>query len=187
MITVNIYQINPERDSTQLIFRRWSEFVRQGRERPPAKIYDKVYSYEAESETPESVYMRFNIRLPEDFTGHSLSPSDIVEFVEDTGERGCHFCDRFGFQQVEFNSFLVGTEDDPAQHLALLKEDSGACETLMDEIAHQIASDEEGPARAGRALIEAILSKDPGAVLVALCGWDMSTLIERAFPDEFQQ
>jgi len=168
-----------------LIFRCWSEFEHQRHKRPPARLYDRVYSYQAKSETPEGVYERFNLYHPADFKGRSLSVSDIVEILEDTGERKCFFCDSVGWKPVEFYSFLVGTENDFSRRLELLKEDRLACETLMDEISRQITTDDERPARAGRALIDAILNKDAGAVLAALCGWEMSTLIELAFSDEF--
>ena len=47
----------------------------------------------------ESIYTRFNIDRPADFTGHSLSVSDIVVLHQD-GKDTAHYCDRFGFSQV---------------------------------------------------------------------------------------
>ena len=44
----------------------------------------------------------FNCDCPEDFQGHSLSVSDVVEIVN--GENaGFYFCDSIGFQRVEFD------------------------------------------------------------------------------------
>ena len=101
---VSIYQINPDRDTTHLIFSGWSEFQRQGYEQPPAKLYDRVYSYQADGETPEGVYYRFNMNHPADYKGRSLSMSDVVGFIWDTGERSYFFCDRIGFQPVAFDA-----------------------------------------------------------------------------------
>ena len=47
----------------------------------------------------ESIYNRFNVDRPADFTGHSLSVSDIVVLHQD-GKDTAHYCDRFGFSQV---------------------------------------------------------------------------------------
>ena len=185
MMTVTIYQINMERDSNRLAFSGWNEFEHQGLARPPAELYDRIYSYQTETETPEGVFERFNMRHPVDYTGRSLSISDVVEFVWDIGDRSCFFCDRIGFEPVEFYSFLVGTESDFPKRLELLKADRSACETLMDEIIRRIFSDENHPGREGRRLIQAYVDKDPEGVLIALCGWELESLIKLAFSEEF--
>lgn len=62
--------------------------------------YDLVYSGTlAEDMTLNTIYEKFNIDYPADFTGHSLSVSDIVvlhQNVEDTS----HYVDSFGFKEV---------------------------------------------------------------------------------------
>lgn len=45
------------------------------------------------------IYQRFNIDRPEDFTGHSLSMSDIV-VLRSGGQWAAHYVDRFGFAEV---------------------------------------------------------------------------------------
>jgi len=185
MLTVTIYQINLERDTDHLAFRGWSAFERLGHERPPAGIYDRVYSYQTETETPENVFARFNLRHPGDYTGRSLSMTDIVEFVWDTGERSCFFCDRICFQPVEFYSFLVGTKDDFPKRLALLEEDRSACGTLIEEIGRRVLDDDQKPERAGRTLIQAYNDKDTEGILNALTGWDLESLVKFAFHEEF--
>jgi hypothetical protein len=111
--------------------------------------------------------------------------SDIVEFIWDIGERSCFFCDRFGFEPVEFYSFLVGTEDDFPKRLELLKGDRSACEILVEEIAQRIASDDQKPHRAVRDLIQAYMDKDPEGIFIALSGWGLDSLIKFAFGEEF--
>ena len=48
----------------------------------------------------ETLYTRFNIDHPADFTGHSLSVSDIVA-IKETGKTRYYFCDSIGFNELE--------------------------------------------------------------------------------------
>jgi antirestriction protein ArdC len=59
----------------------------------PGDTYDKL----------NGLYQTFNINHPADFTGHSLSVSDIVALKQD-GVVSCHYVDSFGFQELP--SFL---------------------------------------------------------------------------------
>ena len=62
--------------------------------------YDLVYSAPlADGESLEDIFRRFNIDHPADFTGHSLSVSDIVVLRHGDTETA-HYCDSFGFTEV---------------------------------------------------------------------------------------
>lgn len=62
--------------------------------------YDLVYSAPlSDGESLEDIYRRFNIDHPADFTGHSLSVSDIVVLRNGDSETA-HYCDSFGFTEV---------------------------------------------------------------------------------------
>ena len=62
--------------------------------------YELVYSAPlADEESLEDIYRRFNIDHPADFTGHSLSVSDIVVLRNGDTETA-HYCDSFGFTKV---------------------------------------------------------------------------------------
>ena len=62
--------------------------------------YELVYSAPlADEESLEDIYRRFNIDHPADFTGHSLSVSDIVVLRHGDTETA-HYCDSFGFTKV---------------------------------------------------------------------------------------
>lgn len=62
--------------------------------------YDLVYSAPlSPGETLEDIYRRFNLDHPADFTGHSLSVSDIV-VLRHGDEETAHYCDSFGFTEV---------------------------------------------------------------------------------------
>ena len=50
-------------------------------------------------ETLERLYTRFNLSRPEDYTGHSLSVSDIV-VLHQVGQSTAHYVDSFGFKEV---------------------------------------------------------------------------------------
>lgn len=47
----------------------------------------------------ETLYERFNADRPADFTGHSLSVSDVV-VLKQSGKISCHYVDRFGFTEL---------------------------------------------------------------------------------------
>lgn len=47
----------------------------------------------------EILFTKFNIRRPSDFTGHSLSMSDIVEITENNRSE-FYYCDSFGWKNI---------------------------------------------------------------------------------------
>lgn len=62
--------------------------------------YDQIYTAPLEkNDTLEGLYTRFNINRPEDFTGHSLSVSDIV-VLHRGGKDRAFYVDSFGFSEV---------------------------------------------------------------------------------------
>ena len=48
---------------------------------------------------PGTEYAKFNVSRPDDFTGHSLSVSDIVA-LRQNGVVSCHYVDSIGFQEL---------------------------------------------------------------------------------------
>ena len=72
---------------------------------PNADNYKAVYTqplYDGGSkgEVLEQAYAQFNIYRPADFTGHSLSVSDIVA-IKRGPDVSYHYCDTFGFKELE--------------------------------------------------------------------------------------
>lgn len=61
--------------------------------------YTGVYTgtYVAERFINEEIFQKFNLAHPSDFTGHSMSVSDII-YYPDSGNY--YFCDSFGFAKV---------------------------------------------------------------------------------------
>lgn len=56
--------------------------------------YEQVYTFDTDDDL-EKIFVRFNIDRPEDFTGHSLSVSDVVVL-----NGVAYFVDSVGFQKV---------------------------------------------------------------------------------------
>ena len=72
---------------------------------PSADNYKAIYTqplYDGGSkgEVLEQAYAQFNIYRPADFTGHSLSTSDIVA-IKRGPDVSYHYCDTFGFKELE--------------------------------------------------------------------------------------
>ncbi len=80
--------------------------------------YTLVYTGElTEGMSLEDIYTKFNIDHPADFTGHSLSVSDVVVVHQD-GENTSHYVDSVGYREIpEFTKELsvsaeISTEKD---------------------------------------------------------------------------
>lgn len=105
---IKIYQINSKRDINNMLFMPYDRLEKyQGSSDVDCKIYDLIYENNVECNGLEDVYKMFNINRPDDFKGHSLSVSDIVEVVDsDKIEKGFYFCDSVGFKKVAFSPEL---------------------------------------------------------------------------------
>lgn len=61
--------------------------------------YNKVYSCNVDDDfSAEDIYRKFNLDIPDDFTGHSLSVSDV--FIIDDNYDVAYYCDRIGFKEL---------------------------------------------------------------------------------------
>ena len=66
-------------------------------------MYKRQSKYQGKlkpGETLDTLYERFNLHRPEDFTGHSLSVSDVI-VLESVGDKKAFYVDSFGFCEVE--------------------------------------------------------------------------------------
>jgi len=99
MAVLKIYQL---KDSPENRFRRWLDYNSLGKlgETPQLRNYDKVYSRKLlDSPTPEQVVRQFSQSRPADFTGHSLSTSDIIAFQGET-ETIVYYVDNVGYTRL---------------------------------------------------------------------------------------
>ena len=106
---INIYQINQDRDTQRLKFMGLDAVRKVLRSaEPDCAAYDKVYSGDVKCRNLEDVFILFQSGRPEDFRGHSLSVSDVVE-VEDAASitPGFYFCDSIGFKEIPFQPELA--------------------------------------------------------------------------------
>ena len=97
---VAIYQLKPDAPDG-LRFERFDHL----KEPPDPLYYDCTYALKADPNIPrdqllEQQYMTFNVQRPEDFTGRSLSVSDIVALKRD-GLISYHYCDWAGYKTLD--------------------------------------------------------------------------------------
>ena len=104
-VKVEIYQAKRD-DNTgiDILFNNFDTVLKQVKDLDKSykKYYDKKYEYNkdyknnSDYDILEEVFYTFNATRPEDFTGHSLSVSDIV-VIDGTP----YFCDSFGWQKLD--------------------------------------------------------------------------------------
>ena len=95
----SIYQLKGGNETLDYRFEPLDSIHRNGLSVKPEN-YELVYEAPmTEKDNLESIYTRFNVDRPADFTGHSLSVSDIV-VLHQGGKDTAHYCDRAGFSEV---------------------------------------------------------------------------------------
>ena len=94
-----IYQLKRTDETAELLFMS-SNYLKEHNLAVSYENYDAVYSGQLSgTETLDDLYMKFNIERPQDFTGHSLSVSDIVA-LRQNDVVSCHYVDSIGFADV---------------------------------------------------------------------------------------
>lgn len=103
-MNVRIYQINMKRDTNNVAFMNYESLPKfQGSSEIDSSLYDKVFEGEVNCFTLEKLYEIFNLEHPAGYKGRSMSVSDVVEIIDgNNGKSYFHFCDSFGFQQIDF-------------------------------------------------------------------------------------
>ena len=102
---ITIYQIETEKDRNREKFLSLSDIeLMKGKLEIDSSIYEKVYEKAVNYKDLEEVFRVFNLSRPEDFAGHSLSVSDVIEVDEsDTISNGFYYCDSLGFRKIDFD------------------------------------------------------------------------------------
>ena len=107
-----IYQIRDDGQGRKYLF-MGTEYLKKQGFSVEYDDYQMVYSDVPDgNETLDSLYEKFNIRRPLDFTGHSLSVSDVIALKKD-GEITAHYVDSFGY--TELPEFFSQKEKDIVQ------------------------------------------------------------------------
>lgn len=102
--TVSIYQLKDEYE--EYLFESLERLEKNGKEPLCIDAYNMVYTEDLEpyqaiatETTLENVWERFNIYRPSDYTGHSLSISDVV-VLKKQGIETAYFVDSIGFKEL---------------------------------------------------------------------------------------
>lgn len=98
---VRVWQLKPDVDIL-MKFIPYEEMARQFGE-PSPEDYRVAYDGQLDTNDLEAIYTRCNVNHPPGYNGHSLSMSDVVELYDAQGSE-YHYCDRFGFQKISFES-----------------------------------------------------------------------------------
>ena len=97
--TFSIYQLKSGNETLDYRFEPLDAIRNNGLSVKPEN-YEQVYTAPLTAKDDlERIYTRFNVDRPADFTGRSLSVSDIVVLHQD-GRDTAHYCDRAGFSEV---------------------------------------------------------------------------------------
>ena len=108
-----IYQLKDGDQTRHLRFEPYDLLTKHGFELERVN-YKLVYSAPLNGQDLDKIYENFNINRPDDFTGHSLSVSDVV-VLRQNNEISAHYIDRAGF--VALPSF-TGEERAPESQIA---------------------------------------------------------------------
>ncbi len=92
----------------------------------------------------EDIYTQFNIDHPADFTGHSLSVSDVVVLHQD-GENTSHYVDSVGYREIpEFTKELSVSAEVTVEKAAVMEEtaeENTAVEPDNDKVSYYVIED----------------------------------------------
>ncbi len=117
-----IYQLKDTEETRDIHFMNMDYLEREGI--PVSREnYTLVYTEELkEGMSLEDIYTQFNINHPADFTGHSLSVSDVVVLHQD-GENTSHYVDSVGYREIpEFTKELSVSAEVTAEKAAVMEE-----------------------------------------------------------------
>lgn len=94
----------PETDKEEKIFHEYAYKHLDWIDKVHPEYYKKTYEGNLETSSTdvmdilEEIFTELNINWPADYTGHSLSISDIVKI-----NNRYYYCDAYGWKEVDFN------------------------------------------------------------------------------------
>ena len=100
---ITLFQIVSELDDKHLMFRNLNFIKNANNNTVPAELYEVVYDGDMDIKSLEEAFYIFNMAHPEDYTGRSMSISDVIKISFPSGESRFYFCDTCGFSEIEFN------------------------------------------------------------------------------------
>lgn len=105
-----------------------------GVEEVDPSIYEKVYEGTVETEELEGVFRIFNGEYPADYTGRSMSVSDVV-CITDGEKAGYYFCDSIGFEKIKFDESKTAPKAETMMKVVVCRPDR---EAEVVEIEHTL-------------------------------------------------
>lgn len=143
-VTYEILQIKEGSNGEAYRFLKMSHVQTSGMQ-VNADDYESKYKEEWKpGETLETIYERFNIHRPEDFTGHSLSVSDVVVLESET-EKKAFYVDSFGFSELK--DFFVERFERTEQQKKMIAGFREKTETYFRPVEGMNASEVENAVR----------------------------------------
>lgn len=104
---IKLYMIDQDKDKENVSFLSSGELQRKfSTMKVDPDIYKEVYTGKVKCTDLEDVYQLFNIdnrSRPRDYSGRSMSVSDVVEVTKGSRKikRGLYYCDNVGFKKME--------------------------------------------------------------------------------------
>lgn len=114
-----IYQLDfgPEQKSIPFAFQGIEALKEAGYDQPPAAMYRQIWDYEImcptawqEEQVLRHIGKHYSDRMPEEYMGRPLAPSDVVELYDGESRR-YYYVDTQGFILVRFAPFLAKAND----------------------------------------------------------------------------
>lgn len=119
-----IYQLKPEVD-VRIRFIGYDEMINKGYGKPDITNYKVVFDGDVPTNNLDELYLIFNgDNMPEDYIGHKMSKSDIIELYDENGNEK-YYVDKFGFVKLE--------EKSPQMDMSQTQDESGHAMTLSKD------------------------------------------------------
>lgn len=139
-----IYQLKDTEETRDIHFMNMDYLEKEGIS-VSRENYTLVYTGELkEGMSLEDIYTQFNIDHPADFTGHSLSVSDVVVLHQD-GENTSHYVDSVGYREIpEFTKELSVSAEVTVEKAAVMEEtaeENTAVEPDNDKVSYYVIED----------------------------------------------
>ena len=103
---IRIYQIEMSLDEHNVAFRSYTEMQEKYPSGIPANLYRMMYEGVVPTKELSVVFYIFNMAHPQDYHARSLSVSDVIEVVEESGST-FYYCDTIGFREISFDTSLL--------------------------------------------------------------------------------
>ena len=103
---IRIFQVDHEKDANRLAYESLKDLPEN---KPDASMYRQVYGGTVNCSSLDELFKICNETPPPGFCGESMSVGNVVEICEGK-QAGFYFCDRAGFEKIDFDISLTDHE-----------------------------------------------------------------------------